>query len=61
MAQLQKRDKELTMQWDAEKKEIDYIKQLKQKIEDAQNQLENAGAKENWKLPQDSNMGRLRN
>jgi ATP-dependent Clp protease ATP-binding subunit ClpB len=45
LAELQKRDKKLTTQWESEKGEIDQIKQLKQKIEDAQNQFENAQRK----------------
>jgi len=42
---LQKQDKELTSQWEAGKKEIDLIKQLKEKIEQAQNQFEAAQRK----------------
>jgi len=42
---LQKQDKELTAQWESEKGDIDQIKQLKEKIEDAQNQFENAQRK----------------
>jgi ATP-dependent Clp protease ATP-binding subunit ClpB len=45
LAELQKQDKKLTAQWEGEKGEIDQIKQLKQKIEDAQNQFENAQRK----------------
>jgi ATP-dependent Clp protease ATP-binding subunit ClpB len=45
LAELQKQDKQLTEQWEGEKKDIDQIKQLKQKIEDAQNQFENAQRK----------------
>jgi ATP-dependent Clp protease ATP-binding subunit ClpB len=45
LAELQKQDKKLTAQWESEKGEIDQIKQLKQKIEDAQNQFENAQRK----------------
>ena len=45
MANLQEQDKRLTAQWESDKKEIDYIKQLKQKIEDAQTQFENAQRK----------------
>ena len=45
LAELQKQDKELTAQWEGEKGEIDHIKQLKQKIEEAQNQFENAQRK----------------
>jgi len=43
--QLQKRDKELTKQWEAEKGEIDEIKRLKRRIEEAQTQFENAQRK----------------
>jgi len=42
---LQKQDKELTAQWESEKGDIDQIKQLKEKIEEAQNQFENAQRK----------------
>jgi len=42
---LQKRDKELTAQWESEKGDIDQIKELKEKIEDAQNQFEDAQRK----------------
>jgi len=42
---LQQQDKELTVQWESEKGDIDQIKQLKEKIEDAQNQFENAQRK----------------
>lgn len=42
LAELQKQDKKLTTEWEGEKGEIDQIKQLKQKIEDAHNQFENA-------------------
>ena len=42
---LQKQDKELTAQWESEKGDIDQIKQLKEKVEDAQNQFENAQRK----------------
>ena len=45
LAELQKQDKELTAQWEGEKGEIDHIKQLKQKIEEAQNQFDNAQRK----------------
>jgi len=45
LAQLQEQDKKLTTQWEGEKGEIDQIKQLKEKIEDAQNQFENAQRK----------------
>ena len=45
MAKLEKQDKELTQQWEKEKGEIDHIKQLKQKIEDAQTQFGNAQRK----------------
>jgi ATP-dependent Clp protease ATP-binding subunit ClpB len=42
LAELQKRDKDLTAQWESEKGDIDQIKQLKVKIEEAQNEFENA-------------------
>jgi ATP-dependent Clp protease ATP-binding subunit ClpB len=45
LAELQKQDKKLTTEWESEKGEIDQIKQLKQRIEDAQNQFENAQRK----------------
>ncbi|MGD2093968.1 MAG: ATP-dependent chaperone ClpB [Phycisphaerales bacterium] len=43
--QLQKKDKELTAQWESEKGDIDRIKALKQQIEDAQTQFEDAQRK----------------
>jgi len=45
LAKLQERDKTLTAQWEGEKGEIDHIKVLKEKIEDAQNQFETAQRK----------------
>jgi len=45
LAELNEKDKKLTAQWEGEKGEIDHIKQLKQKIENAQNQFENAQRK----------------
>jgi ATP-dependent Clp protease ATP-binding subunit ClpB len=45
LAQLQKKDKELTTQWESEKGDIDQIKQLKEKIEGARNQFEDAQRK----------------
>jgi len=42
LAELQKQDKKLTAQWEGEKGEIDQIKVLKKKIEEAQNQFEDA-------------------
>jgi len=42
LAELQKKDKELTGQWEGEKGEIDQMKALKQEIEDAQTQFEDA-------------------
>ncbi len=45
LAELQKQDKKLTEQWESEKGDIDQIKELKQKIEEAQNQFENAQRK----------------
>jgi len=45
LAELQEQDKKLTAQWESEKGDIDQIKILKQKIEDAQNQFEDAQRK----------------
>jgi ATP-dependent Clp protease ATP-binding subunit ClpB len=45
LAELQKQDTELTAQWESERGEIEQIKQLKQKIEDAQNRFEAAQRK----------------
>ena len=45
LAGLQKKDKELTAQWEDEKGQIDQIKALKQKIEDAHTQFEDAQRK----------------
>ena len=45
LAELQERDRKLTAQWESEKGEIDQIKTLKQKIEDAHNQFEDAQRK----------------
>jgi ATP-dependent Clp protease ATP-binding subunit ClpB len=45
LAELQERDKKLTAQWEGEKGEIDQIKDLKKKIEEAQNQFEEAQRK----------------
>jgi len=45
LTELQERDKKLTAQWEGEKGDIDQIKTLKQKIEDAQNQFEDAQRK----------------
>jgi len=45
LAELQKKDKNLTTQWESEKGHIDQIKELKQKIEEAQTQFENAQRK----------------
>jgi len=42
LANLQEQDKELTARWEHEKGDIDQIKQLKQNIEDAQTQFEDA-------------------
>ncbi|MHC4594353.1 MAG: ATP-dependent Clp protease ATP-binding subunit, partial [Planctomycetota bacterium] len=42
---LQQQDKKLTAQWEGEKGHIDQIKQLKEKIEDAQNRFEDAQRK----------------
>jgi ATP-dependent Clp protease ATP-binding subunit ClpB len=45
LADLQQRDKKLTEQWESERGDIDHIKTLKEKIEDAQNQFEDAQRK----------------
>jgi ATP-dependent Clp protease ATP-binding subunit ClpB len=45
LEELQGQDKKLTAQWEAERGDIDQIKELKQRIEDAQNQFENAQRK----------------
>jgi len=45
LAELQQRDKKLTAQWEGEKGEIDQIKALKEKTEDAQNRFEDAQRK----------------
>jgi len=45
LAELEQRDKELTAQWESARGDIDQIKQLKEKIEEAQNQFENAQRK----------------
>ncbi|MHC4508970.1 MAG: ATP-dependent chaperone ClpB, partial [Planctomycetota bacterium] len=45
LAELQRKDKELTAQWEGEKGEIDQIKTLKKNIENAQNQFEDAQRK----------------
>ena len=45
LAELQQRDKKLTGQWESERGDIDQIKALKVKIEDAQNQFEDAQRK----------------
>jgi ATP-dependent Clp protease ATP-binding subunit ClpB len=45
LAELQQRDKELTGQWESERGDIDQIKALKVKIEDAENQFEDAQRK----------------
>jgi len=45
LAGLQKENEHLTGQWESEKGDIDRIKQLKERIEDAQNQFENAQRK----------------
>jgi ATP-dependent Clp protease ATP-binding subunit ClpB len=42
LAELKEEDKKLTAQWESEKEKINQIKQLKQQIEDSQNQFENA-------------------
>jgi len=45
LSELQERDKELTGQWESERGDIDQIKALKVKIEDAENQFEDAQRK----------------
>ena len=45
LAELQQQDKELTARWENERSDIDQIKELKQKIEDAQNRFEDAQRK----------------
>ena len=45
LAELQQRDKDLTARWEAETGEINHIKELKQKIEEAHNGFENAQSK----------------
>jgi ATP-dependent Clp protease ATP-binding subunit ClpB len=45
LAELQKQDKKLTAQWESEKGDIDQIKQLKEKIEEAQNEFDCAQRK----------------
>ncbi|MFC1677267.1 ATP-dependent chaperone ClpB [Planctomycetota bacterium] len=45
LAELGKQDDQLGSQWEADRHDIDQIKELKQKIEDAQNQFENAQRK----------------
>ncbi|MHC4156575.1 MAG: ATP-dependent Clp protease ATP-binding subunit, partial [Planctomycetota bacterium] len=45
LTELQEQDSKLTAQWEGEKGQIDQIKQLKQKIEDAENEFENAQRK----------------
>ena len=45
LAELQQQDKKLTAQWESERGDIDQIKTLKEKLEDAQNQFEEAQRK----------------
>jgi len=45
LAELQHQDKELTVRWEGEKLDIDQIKELKQRIENAQTQFEEAQRK----------------
>jgi ATP-dependent Clp protease ATP-binding subunit ClpB len=45
LARLQQQDEKLTAQWESEKGDIDQIKALKEEIEDAQNQFEDAQRK----------------
>ncbi|MHC4646981.1 MAG: ATP-dependent chaperone ClpB [Planctomycetota bacterium] len=42
LGELQRQDEELTTEWESEKTDIDQIRQIKQKIEDAHMQFENA-------------------
>ncbi|MHC4498692.1 MAG: ATP-dependent chaperone ClpB, partial [Planctomycetota bacterium] len=45
LAELEQKNEELSAQWESEKGNIDQIKTLKEKIEDAQNQFDNAQRK----------------
>jgi len=45
LAKLQQQDKNLTAQWESERGDIDQIKTLKEKLEDTQNQFEDAQRK----------------
>jgi len=45
LVQLQQQDKEFTARWESEKSDIDQIKQIREKIEDAKNQFEDAQRK----------------
>jgi ATP-dependent Clp protease ATP-binding subunit ClpB len=45
LADLKEKDKALTVQWEHDRGDIDKIKELKQKIEEAQNEFENAQRK----------------
>jgi ATP-dependent Clp protease ATP-binding subunit ClpB len=45
LTELKEKDKKLTSQWESEKTDIDQMKQLKEKIEDAQHQFEEAQRK----------------
>jgi len=45
LAELKKKDEKLTAQWEGERGQIDQIKALKQEMEDAQNQFEDAQRK----------------
>jgi ATP-dependent Clp protease ATP-binding subunit ClpB len=45
LAELQAKDHELTVRWESEKGDIDQIKDVRKKIEDAQNQFDNAQRK----------------
>ncbi len=45
LTELEQQDKKLTVQWEGARGDIDQIKQLKEKIEEAQNQFENAQRK----------------
>jgi ATP-dependent Clp protease ATP-binding subunit ClpB len=45
LAELQKKDKQLSEQWEGERKAIDYIKELRRKIDDANTQFDDAQRK----------------
>jgi ATP-dependent Clp protease ATP-binding subunit ClpB len=45
LAELQQQDKTLTAQWESERGDIDRIKTIKEKLEEAQNSFEDAQRK----------------